>query len=219
MTTFYVGKGKNKRAYDNNRNEYHDRIINKHEYAVVIVKDNLTNEEAYSLERDLIEEYVFELGYGIAIKGFDRHSDMGVLTNECWGGTGNNGFIMSDKTKLKISNAQKGKIISKETKEKISESNKGKIVSVETKRKMSESKKSKNLSKETIKKYSEWQKGKNNNQAKPIICITTNKTFETIISASKFYKIKRDFIRDCCNNKRKSAGKLKDGTPLVWKFL
>lgn len=269
MTTFYIGKGKGKRAYDNNRNKYHDRVASKCDYIVVIVQDNLSNEEAYWMERDLIEEYVFELGYGIAIKGFDTKSEVGNLTNESWGGIGCNGFVMSEESKKKISmsqigkiaseeakqkmsiwrkgivysketikkmsmsqkkrtnteefksfisNVNKGRVPSEETREKISNGNKGKIRSDEFKRNLSESRKAENLSDETRKKYSEWQKGKNNNQSKSVICLTTNKIFDTIISASKFYNVKRDYIKDYCNNKRKSAGKLEDGTQLVWVF-
>ena len=66
---------------------------------------------------------------------------------------------MSEETKLKMSEAQKGKKQSDETKLKISEANKGNKHSEETKFRMSEGKKGNKHSKETKLKISEAQKG------------------------------------------------------------
>ena len=54
---------------------------------------------------------------------------------------------------------------------------------------------------------------------KSIICITTGEKFDSIIDASNKYNVDRASISNCCNNKRKSAGKMDDGTKLIWKFL
>ena len=62
---FYVGKGHGNRAYSKNRNEHHDRIVKKYGMTVNIVKDNLSEEEAYKFEHELICDYVFNKGYGI----------------------------------------------------------------------------------------------------------------------------------------------------------
>lgn len=77
---------------------------------------------------------------------------------------------------------------------------------------------------ETIDKISKSKKdkhkGKNNPNAKAVICITTGKIFDTAKEASIYYNIKSSGdISSCCNGKLKSAGKLSDGTRLVWKFL
>lgn len=52
-----------------------------------------------------------------------------------------------------------------------------------------------------------------------VICITTKKIFKSIRKAEKYYNIPHGSIGRCCNKKYKSAGKLKDGTPLIWRFL
>jgi len=55
----------------------------------------------------------------------------------------------------------------------------------------------------------------NNNQ---IICTTTNKKFNSIEEANRFYDIKAGAISRCCKGERKSAGKL-NNNKLVWKYL
>lgn len=76
---------------------------------------------------------------------------------------------VSEETKLKISETNKGRLFSEETKQKISKANKGHIGwnkgkkhSEETKKKISESHKKENLSKEYRKKLSETKKGEKN---------------------------------------------------------
>ena len=123
-TCFYVGKGKGKRSDRVSRNEHHDRISKKYGHAVVIIADNLTEEEAFNLERETIEDYVFNLGYGIDIEGYRDFSNKKYLTNCTWGGEGSSGYNFSEDTKMKISNSLKGNIVSEETKKKQSNSQK-----------------------------------------------------------------------------------------------
>lgn len=54
---------------------------------------------------------------------------------------------------------------------------------------------------------------------KPIICLTTKRIFEGIIDAKEYYQMKNDNISACCTGKRKSVGKLPNGTKLVWRYL
>lgn len=58
---------------------------------------------------------------------------------------------------------------------------------------------------------------------KPVICVTTNKKFNSIFEAGEFYKIHYTGISKCCHSLQKYAGKiiLDDGTvyKLVWKFI
>ena len=89
------------------------------------------------------------------------------LTN---GGDGHLGFIMTEETKQKLSEANKGKTLSEETKQKLrkpkteetkqklSEAKKGKTFSEEHKQKLSEAKKGKTLSEEHKRKLSEVTK-------------------------------------------------------------
>lgn len=55
---FYIGKGNNKRAWDfkHNRNQYWHNIYNKHNIKVDILADNLSEDEAFALEKRLIAE-------------------------------------------------------------------------------------------------------------------------------------------------------------------
>ncbi len=93
MTCFYVGMGSGNRAYKIKRNQHHDFIVKKYGMLVVIIKEGLTLEEAKQLEEKIIYEYVFELGYGIDILGFDKDKDeVGHLTNATWGGEGTKGL-------------------------------------------------------------------------------------------------------------------------------
>ena len=107
-TCFYIGKGKNGRKDNPNRNPTHDSICNRHDYKAVIFKDKLTEEEAYKLEEDLINCYVHKMGYGICIKGYMNNNNK-FLTNMNWGGIGVfSGMHHSEETKQKISEKVSG---------------------------------------------------------------------------------------------------------------
>lgn len=113
---FYVGKGVGYRAYDkSHRSEYWKRVVNKYGYKVSIFKDNISDEEALSLEKDLIDAI-----------GLDN------LVNFTKGGEGISGFKHYKETRRKIGLANsggtswsKGLSLEEAHKKKISESNKG----------------------------------------------------------------------------------------------
>ena len=108
-TPYYIGKGKNNRAYIGHNN----RIPSNKDY-IQIIKDNLTEQEAMDLEILLIEKYGRkDLGTGILIN----------LSN---GGEGASGAIRSQEHKIRISQAQSGKIVSDVTKERLSKALLGK---------------------------------------------------------------------------------------------
>ena len=90
-TCFYVGKGKGNRIYKPKRNKHYNRIRKKHGCYVVKIKENLTEKEAFALEREIIEDYVFVFGYGINIDGYRDYSHE-YLTNCTWGGEGCSGL-------------------------------------------------------------------------------------------------------------------------------
>jgi len=176
---FYIGIGKNEsRAYSKSQRNIHwKRIVDKTDYEVEILFDDLTWDEACEKEIEFIKLY-------------GRHDlDLGPLCNQTDGGDGglgskhNLGKKRSDDTKLKISESMKGhkrnlgkkhsdetklklkekrklQIISDETRKKMSETQKGRIFSDESKIKMSQSSKGKKHSDETRKKMSELLKGK-----------------------------------------------------------
>ena len=231
-TAFYIGKGKGNRAYKPKRNSFYNNVRKSCGCKVVIIKNNLTEKEAFNLETEVIEDYVFVFGYGINIDGYKDFSNKTYLTNCSWGGEGPSGHKHSEETKQKMSENSKGKNKgikhTEEHNKKISESLKGennplygKKQSEETKRKNSESHKGKKMSEESKQKMSESHKGKTvgekNGMAKKVICITTGKIFDCIKDAKKYYKC--NHISDCCRGKQKHAGELQDGTPLEWKYV
>jgi len=61
-------------------------------------------------------------------------------------------------------------------------------------------------------------KGENNPNCKKVILLNTGEIFNYIKLAYEKYGIHRDSIRKCCQNKFKYAGKLEDGTKLVWMY-
>ena len=164
MTCFYVGKGKGDRIDVLTRNKHHDNVSDKYGHVAVIIKDNLTEEEAFELERDIIEYYVFTLGYGIDIKGYRNIENNEFLTNMTFGGEGVSGIKRSEEHKKKISEANRGRKRSEETRKKISEGNKGKKQSEEAKRKISKVNKGRKRSEEAKRKISELIKGKHHSE-------------------------------------------------------
>lgn len=92
---FYVGKGKGNRAYDfNKRNIYWNRVKNKHGIRVEIIFENLEEDEAFQLEKDVILELKY-FGY--------------PLTNLSDGGEGNSGMKFSDQQRLNIAEGLRNK--------------------------------------------------------------------------------------------------------------
>lgn len=107
-TCFYVGKGRGKRCNIIHRNENHDRIVSDYGIEVKIVKDGLSEEEAYSFEKELIDYYVNELQYGIDISGYERPDSIGKLTNKTFGGGGVNNIVHSDEWRKNHSEKMSG---------------------------------------------------------------------------------------------------------------
>ncbi len=132
---FYVGISKGKkynRAYLKvRRNSYWTNIINKTQYKIEIIKDNISWEEACVIEKELITKYG------------RKDNNTGILANMTDGGEGKVNVIYTEEQKEKLKNQFKnlertdswknniklvktGSKHSEETKKKISQSNKGK---------------------------------------------------------------------------------------------
>ena len=114
---FYVGIGsQKKRAYSTyKRSKFWHSIIEKTDYEVVLIKENVSVEEAYQIEKDLIKFHG------------RRDLGLGTLVNMTDGGDGRFGSIASEETKRKMSESHigindwsKGKEVTNETREKIS---------------------------------------------------------------------------------------------------
>lgn len=137
---FYVGKGKDKRAWDmkNMRNCHHQAIVSKltsmgMSVDVRIVMDKISEETAFNLEIDRIALYGIE-----------------NLANMTMGGDGLRS--PSIETREKISRSQKERFSRPGEFEKLSKQRKGRITSNETKIKLSIASKGRKHSKETIEK-------------------------------------------------------------------
>lgn len=151
---FYVGRGKTeKRAYSkSNRNKHWHNIVNKTEYIVEILFENISWEESGIKEMELIKS----IGR--------KNIGTGSLVNLTDGGEGMNCFIFSEEAREKMRNAKygnkngsgnKGQIRgprTDEVKQKISKGNKGRVHSQQSKLNMSKSHLGSKLSEETKQK-------------------------------------------------------------------
>ena len=74
---FYVGKGKDDRwKVIKRENTHFNNIVNKYPVAVEIIKDNLTEEESFYWEEEIIRQLVFEYGYSINIKNNKKEMEL-----------------------------------------------------------------------------------------------------------------------------------------------
>ena len=164
---FYIGKGHGNRYkyfLDHNKkcqNKVKKILLEtKLEPIVVLVKENLAEEEAFVLERQLIKE----IGRS--------NLKLGPLTNLTDGGEGLSGLTHSEETKKKMSqnhadlsgsrNPFFGRKHSKETKLKMAESLKGKRKTEDHCKNLSKALKGKYHSSEAKKKMSNAKAGENN---------------------------------------------------------
>ena len=111
-SVFYVGKGTGKRAWKcTGRSQYWKNTAEKYGHIVDILFDNLSEEDAFQIEKDTI----LELRY------FGNN-----LCNMTEGGEGLSGLKLSDEHKQKISKGNKGRVKSNIEREKLSKALKGK---------------------------------------------------------------------------------------------
>ena len=150
-TPYYIGKGKNSRAWSKHRLISVPDDTTK----IIIIEANLTELGAFALERRLIRWYG------------RKDIGTGILRNRTDGGEGTSGGIQSPETRLKISQSHKGLTLSVKTKLKISKAqkgHKGHIYSDETRLKMSIARKNRIYSDEDRLKMSETLKRLNNSE-------------------------------------------------------
>lgn len=130
---FYVGKGRNGRAwFAHGRTPNWQRIVAKHGLLVEILKDSMSESESFEFEKSTIQ---------LLGRGF--------LCNCTDGGEGMSGHVKSaetlaklrasligrrhsEKTKALIGAKSKGRIVSSETRNKLAAANRGKLPSSET---------------------------------------------------------------------------------------
>ena len=214
---FYVGKGKDDRWRDKirGRNNHFNNIVNKIPVAVNILHDNLEEQVAFGLECYYIWLYRDIIGYNIC--------------NINDGGEGN--------SMCGIENPKARSIICLNTNEifdTISHAVKclgGNITGIwqccNNERKYSgTSKEGEPLTwmfledyKKTNKKIIEDKIKNTYKYDTRIICITTNLIFKNCKEAGLYYNINKSGIGKCCKGEYSFAGKLEDGTILIWKKL
>ncbi len=160
----------------------------KHE----ILYSNLTKEEACELEKQLIKENNTQnkkFGYNI-MEGGEAPSIpdeiKNVLSEKLKGNKNNLGNNLSEETKKKISEAQKGRKFTEEHKMKISLSKKGKThkpISIESRKKIADK-----------------------HKKKQVLCIELNKVYESIQECARQLNLHANFICKCCKGKLKTTG-------------
>ena len=203
---FYVGMGHGDRwkrtdMTARGHNKHFMNIINKIPIAVVIIKDNLTEEQALGIEYWTINELVFEYGFSIEIKGNNSNNHYCHLTNMTWGGKGGSGRDMSgENNPMYGRDWREGK-----TEEELKEHSRNLSISLKGKMK---GEKHPNFGKH----------GKDVHNSMPIVCLNTKEFFYSIKDASNCYKIDNSGIARCCKGKTKFSGKSFDGIPLVWRY-
>lgn len=91
---FYIGKGRKNRAERlDNRKQHFMNIINKTNCCYEILFDNLTEEDAFLLEQETIEDLVLNEGYSIEIPNYKCEKNKEChLVNLTWGGDGTTGY-------------------------------------------------------------------------------------------------------------------------------
>ena len=139
---FYIGKGTGRRAWaQHGRSAHWSNVVNKYDYEVVILVNNISEQKAFDLE----EQFINEIG-------------LENLVNHRSGGDG--GWKLSDETKAKISKFQKSKKLSDETKAKISKAGKGRVVTKETRDKIAKGLRNHTMTKAHCEAISKGKKGK-----------------------------------------------------------
>lgn len=95
---FYIGKGKNQRAYVKQyRNTFWNNIVKKHNYDIIILEENLSEDQA------LLQEQYW-------IKRIGRRDlNTGTLVNLTDGGDGQKGYVYTDLHKANMRKAKLGR--------------------------------------------------------------------------------------------------------------
>jgi len=133
FSPYYIGKGSGKRAYTKGPKEVKPP---KDKTRVKIIKENLTEQEAFELEK----LYILMFGR--------KDLETGILRNKSDGGDGSSGWIMSTEERRKRSEMMKGVKRPQWIYDKIAASNKGKKASAETRAKQSAARKGKKCTEE-----------------------------------------------------------------------
>lgn len=196
---FYIGISKD--AYrpfnKKGRNKYWLRIVNKTEYKVDILFDDLSYDEAKNKEIEFIALYG------------RKDSKNGTLVNMTDGGEGSLNIVVSEETRKLISQNNKGRKgipLSEETKRKISESKKGvKPTDVAiANRKIGKVLSTYKHSDEVKKKISDTKRKNGSPRSKVVLNMTTNIYYKSAQEASDLLDISVATVYRSCKGQVKS---------------
>lgn len=225
----YIGQSIDiERRWKEHRNFNNNKEKNKPLYNAF--KKYGINNFVFEVETICNEEELDDLEtYYISFYNTYVHSENSNGYNITLGGSGSRGYVASEETKIKISNSTKGenhynygKHLSEEHKKKLSELRKGKYIGEDNPNYNNHSLKGRMIGENNPmygKHHNEEtkQKIREANSIK-IICVTTGEVFNSAKEAGDKYNRNRTNITKVCKHKAKSAGKLPDGTKLVWMY-
>lgn len=183
-TLFYVGKGTGNRINSKkSRNKHWKRITEKHGYFTFYFCNEMTEQEAWDLEKAIILDLKPETNYAV-------------------GGSGGNTFLKLTKEQIK-------EIMTKRmyVKSTASYGFKNKKHSEETKLKIKEKRALQVISKKTTEQR--LSMSLNSVRNKKVIDTETLKIFENISTAADFYKIKKNTLKNYLNGNRKNTTNLR----------
>lgn len=209
---FYIGKGKGYRAeMINGHNDHCVKIANKHGFTIEYVQKNMSEDDAFELEKKLIDEYVNRRGYSIEIEGMRDRNNPHSLCNHTMGGEGNAGFRWDDEHKESFRqqiierNAVYNPLMSRESIEKAKQTRKKQAERGELYIQSPEFRefqagrmrgddnpaKTKEARAKISANASTWQRGGRNNQAVGAMCLDNGKIFETQAGLARYAGYKR----------------------------
>jgi len=210
----YIGNGIYKQS-NTNRRTYNQAFVNavrKYGY------ENFKREVLYEFES---AELAYWWESYLVDKDFLSRKD----TYNVKGG-GSSSFYVSKEIRQKIGSYKKGIPLTEEHKRKIKETSSKRKLSEEHKKRISQARigivpwnKNKKHTEETKNKMREYLLSDKSNKRKAIECITTGEIFKSIKEASEKTLVNRACIGMCANGINKSAGKLKNGLKLEWRFV
>jgi len=136
---FYVGKGKKYRPYaKTGRNNFWHAVVKKHDFVWHILEAFSSEQDAFSMERYLIESYL-----ALGVK----------LANLTLGGEGVSGLVCTEAKRKRLSESHKGKKPSAETRQRMSAAQRKRKTPAEVRIKQSKAAKGRKRTQEQIAKH------------------------------------------------------------------
>ena len=186
---FYVGKGQGNRfKTTKSRSEYWKRTAKKYGVIVDIVAHGISEHEALLLEKKLIKIYG------------RKNLGTGNLVNLTDGGEGYSGYICTDETRRKLSEAGKGRKHTEEHKQYMSDIMKGRVFSDETILKMRNARLGKKLTEEQRIKARDSRPS-----SRKVVCMETGEVFKSASEAARWVGVDTTSICKVCKGKHKHA--------------